>query len=240
MPRHPDYLTDRADVLSSSSTNGEVRCNIGDRRTGLGIGQDVAMWGLPGFISRPDDPSEAGACEVRYLVDGQTKVIVGGRDNRFADKAGNPEPGDRMITSSGSARIIIKRKNDEVTLLASNLTDDGSTMTVDVNGKTGEINLANGGAIFRMRKDEIVLSVGGTAVTLDKSGLTVWGKHFAANTGGGNLGLMPGGTPPFPGVGSVLVGPAGVTGVASTKWTMAAAFALVLNLAALAWRTWSA
>jgi len=231
MPRNADYLVSRADVTLSTAEDGEVRVNTGDKATGIGYAQDVSMWGLPGFISMPDAPDGDGACEVLCLADGFQTYAIAGRDNRYASKVGNFQPGDRGIVGNCDARVLLKKASNSVTLYTENGKALGVSMAMTLNGSTGEAMLINGGAIIKASHDEIVLSVGGTALVMNQDGLQIFGKHCAINTGSGNLGVL-GNVPPPVGIMSVLAGPSGIMGAPSTRWTVALVFLLWMARAA--------
>jgi hypothetical protein len=223
-------LFGRANVLQSEHKGGEVRLTIGDAQTDEGEAQSMPMWGLPGFVSMPDAHDENGACQVLYLDDGPHRIGVAFRDNRYADKSGAPKPGDRMITSSGNARFLIKRTDDSTTMYTANEPDGGSSMIITQNGKSGETVIVNGPAMFRMKTDEIVMTVGGSSITIDAGGITMFGPHIALNSSSGNLGSM-GLIPPPQGLSSLLAGPSGMVGAPSLRWTVMLVFVFVMNLA---------
>ncbi len=234
MTRLADNLTGRADVLLAEAVDGEVRVNLGDARTGEGFGARVAMWGIPGFISMPDPPDDKGAAEVLYLVDGPRKYGIAARDNRTAAKTGKPEGGDRMITSSCDARLLLKRGKNAITLYTSDDTNNGTAMAVDVNGSTGEITITASGSVFQMSKDGIKMIAGGCSLELKDGTISICGKHLAANCGGGNLGTLGPLAPP-PGLNSILAGPVGQTGAPSSRWTIALSLVLLWHFASLLW-----
>jgi len=121
--RHPEHLSGVCDILSSSVTNGEVRVQLGDAVSGKGIGNDVAMWGVEGFMSRPVDPDPDAACQARYFVDGDTKWVGGTRDNRYMPLVSELQPGERMIWHrSGS----FSRWHDDGSVTLGFTTDDGT------------------------------------------------------------------------------------------------------------------
>ena len=226
--------TGRADVLLADHVDGEVRLNLGDAISGEGEATDVPYWGTPGFVSMPDAPDATGACQILYIVDGPRRIPIAGRDNRYSGKSGAPKPGDRMITSSGSARVMIKRADDAVTLYCENEPDNKSSMIITQNGKTGVTTILNGKSQVRVKTDEITFAAGGTTMTLDAEGLHVFGKHVALNTGSGNLGNLGPGAPP-PGLGSIVAGPSGMLGAPSMRWTVAVLLCLAINVARWLW-----
>lgn len=214
-----DHLTSIADILLSTQTDGEVRCNIGELTDGAGWGAATPIWGQDGFLAMPNAADDDGACQALYVVDGNQKRIFATRDNRFTSKVPSLKAGDRAIVSNCDARIMLAREKNQIVLYSVNAKDDDSSMMVEVNGSEGSMTLLNGPSMVRLTKDKIQLAAGGTVVELSADGFMVFGKHCALNTGGGNLGVL-GAIPPPQGVGSILAGPAGMTGVPSTKWTV--------------------
>lgn len=227
--RYADSIVGRADAILSEHVGGEVRLNLGDALSGEGEVQSVPFWGTPGFVSMPDLPDASGACQILYLIDGPRRIPVAGRDNRYADKTGAPKPGDRMITTSKNARVLLKSADDSVTMFTANEPDGGSSMIITQNGKTGETVIVNGPAMFRVKKDEIMMTVGGSSITIDAGGITMFGPHIALNSSSGNLGSI-GLAPPPQGLSSIVAGPSGMMGAPSLRWTVAILLALALNL----------
>ena len=217
-----DNLTQIADVTASTiASDGQVRVNIGDAFTGKGFAADAPLWGLDGFVSRPNDPDADGAAQVLYLVDGDNKRAFASRDNRWASKAGNLAPGDRAIVSNCDARMFVKKERNAVTLYTVNEKDDGHSMLVDLAGKDGNLIILNGSAQIRMTKDSITLGVsGGGAIVIDKDGVQVLGAQAAINCSTVTIGLM-GGAPPPPGSSSACVGPTGMAAIGSHSVTIA-------------------
>lgn len=219
MATKPDYVTDVADVTLATCEGGEVRCNLGDVGDGTGIGAEVILMCSEGFYGMPNNPSPAGACQVMYLRDGQQKTAFATWDGRFHEKAGAPKHGDRWIVSNCSARFMLRRAQSQIALFSENEVDDGSTMMVEVNGSTGEMQLVNGGTFIRLLKDNITMTADGATLEISADGVSICGKHFAANTGGGNLGTV-GAAPPPQGAMSITAGATGMAAVGSSKWTV--------------------
>jgi hypothetical protein len=101
---------------------------------------------------------------------------------------------------------------------------DGKPILFDVNGSKGNVTLlasgSTGSALLQMQPDQIILGVdGGGSIVIDKTGVHVFGPHFAANTASGNLGVVAG-LPPPTGTNSLLMGPTGMAGVPSPSWTV--------------------
>ena len=234
MARTPNNLISRSNVLIAENKNGEVKITVGNIADKVGTGQNIPMWGPPGFVSMPDLPDDDGACQALLLADGAHSIALGFRDNRYAKKSGAIKPGDRLITTSKNARFLLKAEDDGVTMYTANEPDGGSSMAVTMSGKKGETVIVNGKSAIRMTADEITMSAGGVTIQLKGGTFAVYGKHAAFNVGGGNLGVL-GIVPPPQGLGSILAGPAGMIGAPSTRWTVALAFLLAFNVARILW-----
>jgi len=227
MPRYIDYATDVADILQSASENGYITVTLGDSRDDVGFSAEAPMWGMDGFISRPNDPSPDGAAQAFFINDGNQSRVVASRDNRFNDKVGTMEPGDRAIVTDGEARIFIKQKTDSIALYTASQPDDGQAMMLTLSGEDGEITLSCAGSFLKMRNDKITIGVAGgkTILTLDANGFHVDGNYCSLNTGGGHLGALSKSLglaiAPFPVINAILTGPVALAGAPSTKWTVA-------------------
>lgn len=213
-----------ADVLGSDATDGEIRVHLGDASSGRGFSKDNPVYGPDGFIGRPNPPSADGsAAQAVYVHDGDDHRVLGVRDNRWKDKVGTMDDGDRAIVTEGAARIFVKNGRDAVVLYTE--ANDGKGMLLDIGGVEGEVQIINGkgGTFFRMGDHEIVLAVdGGGTLTIDAEGVRVTGANFQATAGSVQLGDMGGGTPPpaLPPLIGVAYGPPGVgppVTTASTK-----------------------
>lgn len=217
MTRWADHTFEVADVLGSEVVStGEVRVDLGDELSGDGWDKGVAMWGLDGFITRPNERSADGVCQALFVYDGNTRRVIGSRDNRFAQQAGALAPGDRAIVTDGPARFFLKRETDTISLYTEH---GGTSMAATLDGSTGTISLFNAsGCVIEMRDSEIVLAAGGTMLVLNADGLAVFGKHCALNTGGGNLGTL-GPIPPPVATNAILYGASSLE-IPSTKWTV--------------------
>ena len=213
-----DQVIDTADVLQSTVEDGEIRCTLGDSRSDYGYAQDCPVWGVDGFMSRPNDPSDTGAAQAFYINDANELSIIGTRDNRFAEKAATLKPGDRGILTDGEARLFL-RKDGTITLFSR--TDDEQTETqIEVDGKGGKLKLFCGTSWIEMDKESIILSAGKSSIMIDKDGITLVGKHFAGNCSTGNLGTLNPLAVPLPGpAASLLFGPVGMAGAPSKSWT---------------------
>lgn len=219
-----EVLFDTADILGSDTEDGEVRLELGDVVTGVGTSTDTAMWGIDGFVSRPSDPDKDECARALYLVDGDEKIVVVSQDNRFSDKVGKLEAGDRAIVSKGEQRVLLKQTGEQVILYTVNQVVDLS-MQVILDGANGVLTLSNGNAIVELKNDGISMSVSENGqmkgyLTVNKKGVQVGGDAFAANTGSGSLGLVGGLLPPPP-TNGLAHGVSGPVNVISTSWTVA-------------------
>lgn len=218
----PQEQTGVADVLDSTAEGGEIRVKLGYSISGAGLADNCSWWGPDGFISRPNPPSDEGAPMAFWLQGANRRYVIASRDNRFAEQVGELDPGDRAIVTDGEARVLVKKERDAVVLLTKNAST-GYSMMLDMSGTDGEIKIVNGKSFFRIEKDRISMGVsGGCTLTLGADGVvSIDGAFLNCATGGGRLGVLgpqiPG--PPAP-AGSVLYGPAGMAGVASTSWTI--------------------
>lgn len=222
-------ILDKYDVLGAElAASGEIRLKLGDAKTGKGVVDDVALWGTDGFVSMPEAAEDGEACSALYVRAGNLRRAIGTKDNRTLSKYGDLKPGDKAIVSSGDARVIVKRATHTIDLFTLNSDDgSGSPVMLQVSGKQGSITAlaaGNGGtAMLKIKAGKIALAVdGGGSLLVNAQGVTVNGKHFAANTATGNLGTIAG-APPQPGVNSILAGLTGMTGVPSAGWTISPA-----------------
>ena len=216
--RAADYLLSTADVLATTIEDGEVRCNIGDSVESIGLGAEVAPWGIDGFVARPNDPDEEGACQAVYWSDGQNKRIVARRDNRFVSFVGALEPGDRAIVSNSTARLFLKKERDALVLYTESQPDGNQAMLVDLDGSTGTVLLSCAGSWIKLSNDSIQLGAAGgkTIVTIDADGVQIDGASFVCATATGSLGVP---LPTPPPAQAILYGAA--PGAPSKSWTVA-------------------
>ena len=203
------------DALDSTADNGVVRIKVGDAASNEGYSADCGVWGVGGFVSRPDLPSSAGACEVLTVTDGNERRVIGTRDKRHASKVGTLEEGDRAIVGSSPARLFVKAGKKSVVLYTED-DDGGSSMLINVEGESGKIQIIHGGgASFEMSKDTIVLSAGGSSIEIGPKGISAIGAHIGLNAMGINLGIIgaQGESPPMAPLSSVMCGPTSMAAV---------------------------
>lgn len=225
-----DEIFGTADIVETEIRDGEVRAKIGDAAKGLGYAAGLPMYGPDGFVGRPNQPDENGdACQALYIIDGEGKISVGTRDNRYADKVGELDPGDRAIVTSGEARFLIKRVDDAVFIISKNQST-GKTMIWEMNGSTGVMQTFNDRTWIEQTGSSITLGAGdGSATTtllVNAAGVQINGANFLCATAGGHLGMLvppaagfPGASPIAP-ANSILSGPTGPAGVPSPSWTV--------------------
>jgi hypothetical protein len=210
-----------ADVLATSVEDGEVRANIGFSETGKGIGAgEPCWWGADGFVSRPNDPDDDGACMAWFLQDGNDKRILAYRDNRYSSKVGQLEPGDRGIVSRGEARFFLKAARDALVFYTVSQPDDLS-MLFDMSGQDGSTTISVGKCWIKITNESITLGAGAgkTTLTISEDGVQVDGASFVAATPSGQLGVVTPLTPLPPTQGVAYgIGPASVV---SKSWTVA-------------------
>lgn len=226
MPRFADHLTQIADVLHSTAEKGEVRVNLGEDTTGEGERGDVQVWGADGFIARPNAPSDKGACQAIYVVDGQQQRVVAFRDNRFAAQAGAMDEGDRLVVTDGPPRFYLKKKRQRVGLYTESKDAPpvgGKGMTVDLDGEGNIVQLKFGGCVLVADGQKwTITAANGSAnssIVIDPAkGVTITGGAIYLDGGVVTVGLT-GGTlrPGIPGVDSAIYGPMGQAGVASSS-----------------------
>lgn len=204
----------KLEVVSTTLEGGELRANLGQGDTGTV--PDASFWGTDGFISRPNDKDEDGACLALFATQGNARRVIATKDNRTNDKYGELAPGDRAIVTSTDARVLVKRANSSVTLLT--LNNGEELMLQQLNGEKGDYTLLIGGpggkcAQIKVKADKMFLGVsGGGSILIDENGVTIGGKHFACNTKGGNLGTIGPAAPVAPAQSIML----GVTGMAAS------------------------
>ena len=223
-----DYLTDTADILISTADSGEIRVNLGDSVTKQGYDSDVPVWGPDGFLSRPNDPTDAGAAMAFYVTDGNQKRVIGIRDNRFASQAGLLDAGDRAIVTDGPARLFLKQVRAAISAYTEMTNDPpagGKGMLNDMDGSTGIITLRSGGAMVTLNGNTGVIMLvasgpnGATSLTLDPvNGASINAGVVNLDAGFVTLGLNSDGSRPVkPAVETVILGAVGQSGVASPK-----------------------
>lgn len=211
------------DALDSSATGGVVRIKVGDAASNEGLSSDCGVWGTGGFVSRPDLPSSAGACEVLTVTDGNERRVIGTRDRRQADKVGTLDEGDRAIVGSSAARILVK-KGESAVVQYTEATSDGSSIMTVLSGEEDKYQVIHGGgAYFELKRDSVAIGVGKASIVLNKDGsIQLMGTYISLAAPGGNLGLVgpQGEQPPAAPVASILAGPTGMAGVPCLHWTV--------------------
>lgn len=212
-------------IISSEAKGGEVRLQLGDPGNPEGgLISDAPVWGIDGFLSRPNPPDADGQCAIAMSTAvGSQTMVIGTKDNRYVEAVGELLPGDRAIVTNADARFFIKQATSAVIAYTVNQKSDES-MIVELSGEDGEIRLFNGLAGIILRDDgtdqQVLITMGASTILLDADGIFINGAHFGCNTNGGNFGTL-GPAPPLPPAFSVLIGPTGMAGLPSLKFTMA-------------------
>lgn len=211
--RYTEGLLEIADAVASTlASNGEIRVNLGDSTLGTGIDSGVPFWGTDGFLSRPADPTSAGAAQFLFFADGNQRYGIGSRDRRFLDEAGTLDPGDRVVYTKSGLRLFLDDSEGEFVLT----TPGGSELRFSDDGLT--VTLA-GGASWSLTNSahevEIPTTPLASSIALDASGFVVSVPNLSqqANLDAGSfvtLGLTGGLVrPSIPSVENVNIGPGG-------------------------------
>lgn len=225
MGNHTSLINGTADILLTAVENGEVRVNIGDTITNEGYDGNQSLWGPDGFISVPNNPTDAGAARAFYFVDGYERRVVGTLDLRFSGQAGTLEEGDRMIVTDGPCRIGMKKKTARVFLYTESENDPpvgGKGMILDISGKDGTIQIRRGGSVFVMDGSTIKIFQDGPSSrsSIEMTDSTITLMAGTVNIAGDFVTLAKnsdGTLPGKPGVDTVILGAVGQSGVASPK-----------------------
>jgi hypothetical protein len=220
----PSETLIKVDIVSTVTEGGEIRANLGQGEAGTV--PDATIWGIDGFVSRPNDADADGACMGLYASQGNQRRIIATKDNRYGDKLGEFSEGDRGIITATDARLLLKKSNSSIQMVTLNNGEAGSIMLCQLNGQRGEyvvmVGSDNGAKVaqIKVKSDKMFLGVsGGGSVLIDMQGVTIGGSHFAANTKSGNLGTLGPVAPVAPAQSIML----GVTGMAATPapfWTV--------------------
>lgn len=190
----PDLLIQRADVIATEAVDGEIRVTIGDQFHKWTWASDCPMYGADGFIGRPNLPENDGAAQALYLQDGDQRVVVGTKDNRWTSKVGDVQPGDRVIYSNSEARFFLKREDDAICLYSTS-TPTGKSMIMSLDGKAGKGLMMVGGTSIEMDGTDINIIAGSGAASIVIKGdgsICINGASLLANVGNVLLGSLPG------------------------------------------------
>lgn len=212
------------DILATDrdADTGEIRVNIGDSLTEEGETLGSSLWAADGFFGRPNDPTDEGACQALYHVEGNQQRVIGTKDNRFTSAYSELEEGDRAIVTDGSPKFFLKKATQQVALYTENGGDNAKPMIVDLNGADGIITLSVSDGtdvgMIQITPTKIVLAAGLATLTLEAGMLSMIADYIGINAGRGNLGVIAGAVPPA--TSGILYGVSGVTGVPSVNWTI--------------------
>jgi hypothetical protein len=216
--RYGDSLTDWADIVTSTVTNGEVRLNLGDATKGTGVDSGSPFFGVDGFASRPNESGQDGAAQCFYVISGNQKIGIGVRDCRYLTRLSALKPGDRLIYSAGKAMFLLKNADDLVGVYTERQSD-GMSILQTLSGKTGEALTAVGLTKVQVEETRIELSInGGAAIIIEGNTITMRANLINIDAGFCTLGVNSDGTRPIvPGLQSVCAGPSGQVAIGVPK-----------------------
>jgi len=144
----------RSDVDAST---GEVRVNIGNAVDGVGFGASVGMWGVDGFLSRPNAAADSNAAQGLYMTQGNQRRVFASRDTRWAGPFGALGEGDRAVVSDCDAGLWLDKSANLIKLASA------------------------GGAAVTAGASSVVLTFGGCTVTLAALAMTLeWAPSAGA------------------------------------------------------------
>jgi len=150
---------DIADLTLTVTESGEIRVNVGDKATGKGFGAAVPLFGADGFVGAPNADDDAGCAQAIQLTQGNLRLAFAPRDNRYSDKAGALQPGDRAIVSDCDARLKLSQSGNSIALFSTN-------MGLALDGAGGNINLSNGPTAVTVGSTGFTISWSGSGVSL--------------------------------------------------------------------------
>lgn len=107
-------------ALSSSrdDESGAVILQIGDVKSENVEDNRCAMFGQPGVMSIPAEPTAGvSACEVVALRTVDTDIVVAGRDLRGKKLSGNLKPGETAVYATSGAASELFKSNGAITML---------------------------------------------------------------------------------------------------------------------------
>lgn len=223
--KHPQDTLQVYDILASDrdADTGEIRVNIGDSLTEEGETLGSSLWAADGFFGRPNDPTEDGACQALYHVEGNQQRVIATKDNRFTAAYFDLEEGDRAIVTDGSPKFFIKKATHQIALYTENGGDSANPMQINLNGDVGTIDIstADGADVaqIQMKPNEINIVAAGCCINMKDGKIMLFADFIGINAGKGNLGVIGGVVPPA--TSGVIYGVSGVTGIPSVNWTVA-------------------
>lgn len=143
------------DLIATRTENGEVRVRVGNQASGEGWGSDVSVWSSgDGFLSSPAPPDANGNVALGVLLTiGNAKVVIASRDTRYQSKGGTLAAGDRAIVSNCDAALFLSQSSNTITIKSTGV-------SVEVNGTTGEVKIAN---------DSSIVTVNATTAKIERS-----------------------------------------------------------------------
>lgn len=135
-------------LSTADAATGEVRVNIGNTVDGVGFGAAVPMWGVDGFLSRPNAAAGGKAAQGLYLTQGNSRRVFASRDTRWPGPFGAMGEGDRAVVSDCDAGLHLDRAANTIALASAggasvevgpssvSLTFAGCTLTIDAGALT--------------------------------------------------------------------------------------------------------
>jgi len=151
----------RSDVDAST---GEVRVNIGNAVDGVGFGASVGMWGVDGFLSRPNAAADSNAAQGLYMTQGNQRRVFASRDTRWAGPFGALGEGDRAVVSDCDAGLWLDKSANLIKLQA------GAGVEVKIDGDAGTVTVSKGTASVVLSTvtavDQIVATVGAASIKI--------------------------------------------------------------------------
>jgi hypothetical protein len=145
-------------LSTADAASGEVRVNIGNTVDGTGFGASVPMWGVDGFLSRPNAAAGGKAAQGLYLTQGNSRRVFASRDTRWPGPFGAMGEGDRALVSDCDAGLWLDKSANVIRLQA------GAGVEVVVDGAAGTVTVSKGGASVVLStvagSDQIVATVG--------------------------------------------------------------------------------
>jgi hypothetical protein len=183
---------------------------------------NVELWQHIGFISRPPKVSPGKiAAQAIVIRTGSNDIAIASQDLRGLELSGDLKEGETGIyaageTGNGQARILLKADGSIHLYTRNENAKDGTGMTIQLDAQAGCIRLidAFGNALISGPEGWKMTS-GGAALTLNQNGEVKLIGSGQTQIDGASIFLGAAGA--APGVTNVIMGPAGIAGVANPK-----------------------
>lgn len=205
------------DVLNTTfdPVTKSITAQLGDVVTEQRISDNAVWLQHVGFISRPPKPDpKKTACQAVAVTTSSHDVCIASRDLRGHELAGSIGPGETCVYAPGAlgtsqARMLLKDSGAVAFITAEGNTLEGGSATISVDSD-GNIVLASSKGAIVIKDSGITLISGNSALKLGSDGnITLIGNAAAINAGSVSIGagaIIP-----------AVIGPTGITGVASTS-----------------------